>query len=275
MGAPSSRCGQESRAVDKGFLLDVTLSDPLQGLPPMNPMVAIATWTTCGPGRGGAGAVGLWEQLFGGGRWRFFPLALPLTLPLARLVWKCRRQPASHTPYSAKYSSQTAAKQRRPSACGLPSLPPLPSLPSQSSVMWLARLPPLSNGHPPAWASLPGCRKTTEQLPCDTDHWLRGCAAWRITRGSRCGLVRSPFYPGPGLGVSISQRGVFDMAHGSRWVRGRVLPKLRTKTLPLPLPLWKVAGEVKTFLDGFSSSGAPGRCFEKARGITILENRPK
>jgi hypothetical protein len=34
----------ESRAVDKGFLLDVTLSDPLQGLPPpMNPMVAIAT----------------------------------------------------------------------------------------------------------------------------------------------------------------------------------------------------------------------------------------
>jgi len=206
MGAPSSRCGQESRVVDKGFLLDVTLSDPLQGLPPMNPMVAIATWTTCGPGRGGAGAVG---AALRGRQMALLPTRTPAHTRTR--TPKCRRQPASHTPYSAKYSSQTAAKQRRPSACGLPSLPPLPSLPSlpsQSSVMWLARLPPLSNEHPPAWARLPGCRKTTEQLPCDTDHWLRGCAAWRITRGSRCGLVRSPFYPGPGLGVSISQRGV-------------------------------------------------------------------
>jgi hypothetical protein len=106
MGAPSSRCGQESRAVDKGFLLDVTLSDPLQGLPPMNPMVAIATWTTCGPRKGGAGAVG---AALRGGRWRFFPLALPLTLPLARQN-AGGSQPASHT--STKYSSQTAAKQQ-------------------------------------------------------------------------------------------------------------------------------------------------------------------
>jgi hypothetical protein len=178
MGAPSSRCGQESRAVDKGFLLDVTLSDPLQGLPPMNPMVAIATWTTCGPRKGGAGAVG---AALRGGRWRFFPLALPLTLPLARQN-AGGSQPAIHT--STKYSSQTAAKQRRPSACGLPSLPPLPSLHSQSSVMWLARLPPLSNEHPPAWASLPGCRKTTEQLPCDTDHWLRDCAVLENHEGA-------------------------------------------------------------------------------------------
>ena len=75
--------------------------------------------------------------------------------------------------------------------------------------------------------------------------------------------------------LDFATRRSLDMAHGLRWVRGRELPKLRTKTLPLPLPLWKVADEVKAFLDGFSSSDAPGRCLEKAREIAILETRPK
>jgi hypothetical protein len=62
----------------------------------------------------------------------------------------------------------------------------------------------------------------TQIIGCET------ALFWRITRGPRCGLVHSPFYPGPGLGVSISQRRrSFDMAHGG--ASGRVLPKLRTK----------------------------------------------
>ena len=123
----------ESRAVDKGFLLDVTLSDPLQGLPPpMNPMVAIATWTTCGPGRG-RGELEQWELLFGGGRWRFFPLALPLTLPLARLVWKMQAaasQPASHTVRSTAAKQQPNSGDPRPVAF-------LRFLPNPLSCGWL------------------------------------------------------------------------------------------------------------------------------------------
>jgi hypothetical protein len=154
------------------------------------------------------GGLEQWEQFFGR-QMALLPTRTPTRTP--GLEKEGGSQPASQPaiqPYShtAIQPYGTAAKQRRPS---------LPSLHSQSSVMWLARLPPLSSEHPPAWASLPPmgvilprCRKTTEQLPCDIDHWLRDCAAWRITRGSRCGLVHSPFYPGPGLGVSISQRGV-------------------------------------------------------------------
>jgi hypothetical protein len=70
----------------------------------------------------------------------------------------------------------------------------------------------------------------TQIIGCET------ALFWRITRGPRCGLVHSPFYPGPGLGVSISQRRrSFDMAHG-----GRVAvccQNCEQKTLPLPLPL--------------------------------------
>lgn len=74
--------------------------------------------------------------------------------------------------------------QQRPSAYGPP---------SQSSVMRLALLPPLATlWSAPMGMILPACLKTPEQVPCDTDYWLRACAAWRITRGPRCGLVLSP-----------------------------------------------------------------------------------
>jgi hypothetical protein len=143
-----------------------------------------------------------------GGRWRFFPLALPLHSHSHASFGKCRRQPAIPYEVQQPNSSQTAATLGR-----WPSFTPFASFPILCHVAGSAaaaeqRTPSSLGQSAPMGVILPGCRKTAEQLPCDTDHWLRDCAAGRITRGSRCGLVRSPFYPGPGLGVSISQRGV-------------------------------------------------------------------
>jgi hypothetical protein len=100
----------ESRAVDKGFLLDVTLCDPLQGLPPpMNPMVAIATWTTCGPGRGR----GSWSSgsCSSGRQMALLPTRTPAHTPTRtpRLENADGSQPAIQYEAQQPNSSQTAA----------------------------------------------------------------------------------------------------------------------------------------------------------------------